>query len=134
MINLSRSITEQSLPGAFFSNAASHSEFVPERQAYETAVQAFAAQTSPAALRAYVAAFRRRGFRVTQADARQAAAETLRDILLTLGYTQAGIDRHAARRGRRDRHLFAASVRALESVIEDSPCMGKWRGPYHRHH
>jgi len=108
MINLTRSITDQSLPGAFFCNCASYSEFAPERQAYEAAVTTFAAETRPAALRAYVATLRRHGFRATQADAREAAAETLRDSLAALGYTEAEVEWHAARRGRRDRHLFIA--------------------------
>jgi len=51
---------------------------------------------------------RRHGFRATQADAREAAAETLRDSLAALGYTEAEVEWHAARRGRRDRHLFIA--------------------------
>lgn len=115
---LMRSIVDPSLPGAFFANSASQSEFAPERQAYEHAVQTFAAETSPTALRAYVAALRRRGFRVTHAEARAAAAETLRDTLSTLGYTETEIEWHAARRGRRDRHLFAAYMASLEPVTE----------------
>lgn len=104
--NLARSTTDRNLPGAFFSNAASYLEFSPERQRYETAVQAFAAQTSPAALRAYVAALRRRGIRATLADAREAAVCGLRDSLSALGYTETEVKSHAARRGRRDRALF----------------------------
>lgn len=133
MIHFARSITDRNLPGAFFSNCASHSEFAPERRRYEVAVRTFAAETSPAALRAHVAALRQRGIRSTQAGARAAAAEALREALLSIGYTETEIKWHAARRGRRDRHLFADSMCSLGSVTEP-PARGGWRGPYQRRH
>jgi len=106
MINLARCTYNYRLPGAFFSNASAYLEFSPERRQYEAAVQTFAAETSPAALRQTVEALRRRGFRMTQAQARENAVDGLRDSLLALGYTEADVEWHAARRGRRDRHLF----------------------------
>lgn len=133
MINLNRCVLDASLPRAFFSSCATHSEFAPERRLYEAAVQAFAAQTSPAALRAYVVALRRRGIRATRADARDAAADALRETLLSIGYTESEIQWHAARRGRRDRHLFAESMRSLESATRPAR-KGGWRGPYDRRH
>lgn len=106
MINQNRCVVDSTLPGAFFSSCATHAEFAPERQQYETAVRAFAAQTSPAALRAYVAALLRHGIHATKADAREAATEALRDNLSALGYTETEIKWHAARRGRRGRELY----------------------------
>jgi len=133
MINLNRCVVDRTLPGAFFSSCAAQAEFSPERRKYEAAVQAYAEQTSPAALREYVAALRRHGIRVTQADAREAAMEALRETFLTLSYTETEVRWHAAQRGRRDRHLFATSMRSLESVTKPAR-VGGWRGPYDRRH
>jgi hypothetical protein len=108
MINLARCTYNYRLPGAFFSNAVTYLEFAPERHQYEAAVQAFAAETSPAALRQTVEALRRRGFRATQAQARENAADRLRSDLTKLGYRESEIQWHAARRSRRDRTYFSA--------------------------
>ena len=101
-----RAAIDQDLPGAFFSNAASYLEFAPARRRYEAAVQAYAVETSPAALRQYVAMLRRYGIRATEADAQEAAVCGLRESLSALGYTEADVEWHAARRGRRDRAYF----------------------------
>jgi hypothetical protein len=106
MINIARSTFDHNLPGAFFSNAAGYLEFHSERRRYEAAVQAYAIEASPAGMQNYVAALRRRGFRATQADAKEAAIFNLRSDLMNLGYSESEIQWHAARRGRRERHLY----------------------------
>jgi hypothetical protein len=88
------------------SNARAYLEFSPERHGYEAAVQTYAVEASPTGLRQTVEALRRRGFRATQADAKEAAIFNLRSDLTKLGYSESEIQWHAARRGRRDRHLY----------------------------
>lgn len=108
MINLTNSTTDQNLPGAFFSSAGSYLEFCAERRQYQAAVSAFAAETSPAAINTAIAVARGHGLRLTRADAREAAVAGLRDRLLALpGYTEADVQWHAARRGRRERQFYA---------------------------
>ena len=109
-LNLARCTFNAALPGALFFNAVNYLEFAPERHRYEAAVRAYAAEASPAALRQYVATMRHCGIRVTQADAREVAVCGLREALLALGYGEAEVRWHAARRGRRDRHLFLAAA------------------------
>ncbi|WP_441232668.1 hypothetical protein [Bradyrhizobium sp. 1200_D9_N1_1] len=108
MINVARSTTDQNLPGAFFSSAGSYLEFHMERREYEAAVQAFAADTSPTAIRSAIAVARGHGLRLTSVGAREAAVAGLRDRLLALpGYTEADVQWHAARRSRRERQYYA---------------------------
>ncbi|MFK4522190.1 hypothetical protein ABIF90_000171 [Bradyrhizobium japonicum] len=111
MINLAnftptRSTHVYDLPGAFFSNPGSFMEFALERRQYEAAVQAFAKAASPAGISASIAAAGRYGFKMTEAEAREAAADGLRETLSALGCTETEIQWHAARRGRRDRTFF----------------------------
>lgn len=107
-INPARSTFDHNLPGAFFSSAGSYLEFHSERREYEAAVQTYATDASPAAITNTIAAARRYGFRLTRADAREAAVAGLRERLMTLpGYTEADVQWHAARRGRRERHFYA---------------------------
>jgi len=127
-------IAKASRPGALFADATSLDVFAPERSRYEAAVQTFAREASPAALREHVAALRRYGIRATQADVRETAIDALRVELQALGYKENEIQWHAARRGRRDQHLFAANMEALASVINESPQTGRWRGPYSKRH
>lgn len=92
-----------------FANFATFARFAPEERDYREAVQAFAADASSAAISSAIAVARRHGLRLTKADAREAAVMGLRDRLLALpGYTEADVQRHAARRGRRERHYYAA--------------------------
>lgn len=106
MINLSRSTHIYTLPGAFFSNGGAFMEFIFERRQYEVAVQTFAKEASPAGIRESRAAARRHGFKMTRAEAREAAVHGLRESLSALGYSESDIEWHAARRGRRDRHFY----------------------------
>ncbi|RXH41310.1 hypothetical protein [Bradyrhizobium zhanjiangense] len=110
MIDLANCTHRHNFRGALFSNPAAYMEFAPERRQYEAAIQTFAEAASPAAIRASIAAARRYGFRLTRADAREAAADGLRESLLTLGYGEAEIRWHAARLGRRDNSLFVLDV------------------------
>jgi hypothetical protein len=95
------------LPGALFRDAATYQEFAPERRRYEDAVQTFAHETTPAAVSGAVELARLHGFRLTKDDARQAAVQGLRESLSAIGYAESDIRWHAARRGRRDRTLYA---------------------------
>lgn len=95
------------LPGALFCNAATYQEFAPERRRYEDAVQTFANETAPDAIAGAIKLGRLHGFRVTKADAREAAVSGLRESLSAIGYRESDIRWHAARRGRRDRMLYA---------------------------
>lgn len=95
------------LPGALFRNAATYLEFAPERRRYDDAVQTFANETAPAAVSGAVELARLHGFRMTKADAREAAVHGLRESLSAIGYRESDINWHAARRGRRDRTLYA---------------------------
>ncbi|MET4721868.1 hypothetical protein ABIF63_005974 [Bradyrhizobium japonicum] len=104
--NLARSTHIYTLPGAFFSNGGAFMEFALERRQYEAAVQAFAKAASPAGISESITAARRYGFRLTRAEAREAAADGLRETLSALGCTETEIQWHAARRGRRDRTFF----------------------------
>ncbi|RXH23302.1 hypothetical protein XH99_31820 [Bradyrhizobium nanningense] len=91
-----------------FANGAAFARHAPEERRYREAVQAFSSDASPAAISSAIAAARRYGFRLTKADVREAAVAGLRDRLLALpGYTEADVRWHAARRGRRERHLYA---------------------------
>ncbi|QIO34650.1 hypothetical protein [Bradyrhizobium sp. 1(2017)] len=91
-----------------FANGAAFDRHAPEERRYREAVQTFAVDASPKAISNAIAAARRYGLRLTRADAREAAVMGLRDRLLTLpGYTEADVQRHAARRGRRERHYYA---------------------------
>lgn len=90
-----------------FANATIAASFAPEERRYQEAVTAFAAETSPAAISNAIAAARRYGFRLTRAEAREAAVMGLRDRLMALpGYSEADVQLHAARRGRRERHYY----------------------------
>ncbi len=111
MTNLSRSTVDRNLPGAFFSSARSYLEFHPERRQYEAAIEAFAIEASPAGISESLAAARRYGFKMTRAEAREAAADALREKLTALGYRENEIEWHAARRGRRDRHFYFMTER-----------------------
>ncbi|PDT66395.1 hypothetical protein CO683_27030 [Bradyrhizobium ottawaense] len=118
MINLAtftpaRSTHIYNLPGAFFSNPGAFMEFALERRQYEVAVQTFAKEASPAGISASIAAARRYGFEMTRAEAREAAADGLRESLAALGYDEAEIQWHAARRGRRDRHFYYMDMRTV---------------------
>ncbi|WP_445215754.1 hypothetical protein ACKWRH_25395 [Bradyrhizobium sp. Pa8] len=118
MINLAtfnpaRSTHIYTLPGAFFSNGGAFMEFVFERRQYEAAVQTFTKEASPAGITESVAAARRYGFAMTRAEARDAAADALREKLAALGYSESDIQWHAARRGRRDRHLYFMDQRTV---------------------
>ncbi|UFW82834.1 hypothetical protein BjapCC829_22865 [Bradyrhizobium barranii] len=113
MINFSRSTHIYTLPGAFFSNGGAMMEFIFERRQYEAAVQTFAKEASPAGITESVAAARRYGFHVTRAEARDAAADALREKLAALGYSESDIQWHAARRGRRDRHFYFMDQRTV---------------------
>jgi len=106
MINLARSTTDDNLPGAFFSNPGVYMEFALERRRYEAALQTFAKEASPAGINATLAVARRHGFKMTEAEAREAAVDGLRERLAALGYCDAEIRWHAARRGRRDRQFY----------------------------
>lgn len=99
---------EQSLPGALFASPASVEQFSPDRRAYEAAVRTYAKAASPAAIKEAMALARRYGFPMTRAEARDAAVLALRESLSALGYGEADILWHAARRGRCDHHLFVA--------------------------
>lgn len=91
-----------------FANGAAFARHAPEERRYHDAVAAYAADAGPAAISNAIAAARRCGFRLTKADAREAAVTGLRDRLLALpGYTEADVQWHAARRGRRERHYYA---------------------------
>ncbi|TFV69423.1 hypothetical protein E4K64_33365 [Bradyrhizobium frederickii] len=109
MINLSRSTVDRNLPGAFFSSSLSYLEFHTERREYEAATEAFATEASPAGIRESLKFARRHGFKMTKAEAREAAADALREKLTALGYGETDIRWHAARRGRRDRHFYRAA-------------------------
>lgn len=111
MINVANCTFDHNLPGAFFSNAGAYMEFAFERRQYEAAVQSFAAAASPAAIAESIAVARRYGFRMTRASAREAAVDGLRVSLLALGYGEAQIQWHAARRGRRDKSRFIMDQR-----------------------
>lgn len=111
MINIAPCITDHNLRRAFFSGPGAFMEFAPERRQYKAAVEAFAKESSPAGIRASIAAARRYGFRLTKAEAREAAADGLRESLSALGYCDAEIRWHAARRGRRDTSLFVLDER-----------------------
>lgn len=91
-----------------FANGAAFARHAPEECHYRDAVAAFAIEASPAAISNAIKAAHRRGFRLTEADAREAAVAGLRDRLLALpGYNETDVQWHAARRGRRERHLYA---------------------------
>lgn len=116
MINLAtfnpaRSTYIYTLPGAFFSNGGAFLEFALERGQYEAAVQTFARRASPAGIATSIAAARRYGFRLTRGEAREAAADGLRETLSALGYDETEIRWHTARRGRRDRHFYSMDER-----------------------
>lgn len=118
MINLAtfnpaRSTHVYTLPGAFFSNGGAFMEFAHERRQYEAAVQTFAKEASPAGIKESIAAARRYGFRLTRAEAREAAVDGLRESLLVLGYSETEIQWHAARRGRRNRHFYHMDMRTV---------------------
>ncbi|OSJ34215.1 hypothetical protein BSZ19_12795 [Bradyrhizobium japonicum] len=118
MINLAtfnpaRSAHIYAVPGAFFSNGGAFMEFVFERRQYEAAVQAFAIEASSAGINESIAAARRYGFKMTRAEAREAAADALREKLAALGYSESDIQWHAARRGRRDRHFYFMDQRTV---------------------
>jgi hypothetical protein len=123
-------LVERTLPGALFADLTGSKQFAPKRREYEAAVQTFAIEASPAGISASVAAARRYGFKMTRTEAREAAVDGLRESLAALGYSEAEIGWHAARRGRRDVSLFASDAHALSSIIKKSPQMGRWRGPY----
>jgi len=118
------------LPGGLFANAESVRLLAPDREAYETAVATFEREASPAAINESIMAARRYGFKMTRGEARENAADGLRMSLTALGYGEAEIRWHVARRGRRDRSLFASSVHARLSIIRKSPQVGRWRGSY----
>ncbi|QOZ09244.1 hypothetical protein [Bradyrhizobium sp. CCBAU 51765] len=108
MINLAKCTFDQNLPGAFFSSARTYLGSHSERREYESAVRAFAIEASPTAISNAIKAAHRRGFRLTKADAREAAVAGLRDRLLALpGYSETDVQWHAVRRGRRERHFYA---------------------------
>lgn len=113
MINIANSTHIYTLPGAFFSNAGAFMEFALERRQYEAAVHAFAKAASPAGISASIAAARRFGFKMTRAEAREAAADGLRESLSALGYDETEIRWHTARRGRRDRHFYYMDMRTV---------------------
>jgi hypothetical protein len=115
---------DHNLPGALFSNAAAYLEFHTERRAYEAAVQTFATEASPAVLRKRVALARDHGFRLTMAEAREAAVCGLRESLLALGYGEDDVRWHAANPGRRITEGFVTLRRRR------GPEPGKWRGYY----
>lgn len=117
MINLANCTSVHNLPRAFFSTPGAFMEFALERRRYEAAVEAFAKEASPAGISASIAAARRYGFRMTKAEAREAAADGLRESLAALGYEESEILWHAARRGRRDRALF---------VLDDRTAAAQW--------
>jgi hypothetical protein len=106
MINLARPTYVHNLPGAFFSNPAAFMEFALERCQYEAAVQTFYKEAAPAGISASIAAARRYGLKMTRTEAREAAANGLRETLTALGYSEPEIQWHAARRGRRDKSFF----------------------------
>jgi hypothetical protein len=123
-------LSVSTLPKALFANLESVNQFVIDREAYETAVATFEEEASPETLRAGVALARRHRLGMTMADAREHAVSALRESLRALGYDDEAIEWHAARRGRRDRTLFAASLPAFYSVLKESPQAGRWRGSY----
>lgn len=114
MIDLSNCTHVYNLPGVFFSNPSAFMAFALERRQYEAAVEAFAKEASPAGISASIAAARRYGIRMTKAEAREAAADGLRESLSALGYGEDEIQWHAAYRGRRDRHFYFMDVRTAE--------------------
>ncbi|MGJ4932176.1 hypothetical protein ACQR1I_35435 [Bradyrhizobium sp. HKCCYLS2038] len=107
MINLSHS-AHVHFSGTILSNPTALADIAADRCSYNAAVETFAREASPAAIGEAVAAARRYGFALTAADARQAAVDGLREGLAALGYSEGEIQWHAARRGRRDRHLYVA--------------------------
>ncbi|TAI60320.1 hypothetical protein [Bradyrhizobium sp. Leo170] len=115
MINLAvASITVPALPAATFLDETSRQEWAPERRRYEAAVTAFAREASPAALRARVSTLRRCGIAKSMAEARQDAADNLRDELRAIGgYDAEEIEWHCARRGRRQRVLYVAARKII---------------------
>lgn len=120
MINLAtfnpaRSTHIYTLPGAFFSSGGAFIEFIFERRQYEAAVQTFAKEASPAGISESLAAARRYGVKLTRAEAREAAADGLREKLAALGYSETDIQWHAGRRGRRDRHFYFMDMRTVEA-------------------
>ncbi|MCK1619549.1 hypothetical protein IVA96_23830 [Bradyrhizobium sp. 159] len=124
MINLAtfnpaRSTHIYTLPGAFFSNGGAFMEFIFERRQYEAAVQTFAKEASPAGISESLAAARRYGFKMTRAEAREAAVHGLRESLSALGYSESDIEWHAARRGRRDRHFYFMDERTAASTWDE---------------
>lgn len=123
-------LSVSTLPKALFANLESVNQFAIDREAYETAVAAFEKEASPETLRASVALARRHGLGMTMADAREHAVSALSEALRALGYDGEAIKWHAARRGRRDQCLFAASFPAFYAVLKESPQAGRWRGSY----
>jgi hypothetical protein len=125
-------LSVSTLPKALFADLESVNQFAIDRQAYETAVATFEKEASPETLRAGFALARRHGLGLgmTMADAREHAISALRESLQALGYDNETIEWHAARRGRRDNTLFAASLPAFCSVLKESPQAGRWRGNY----
>ncbi|MBH5369905.1 hypothetical protein HZZ16_17420 [Bradyrhizobium sp. CNPSo 4016] len=111
--NPARSTHIYTLPGAYFPGAGAFMEFALERRQYEAAVQTFAKEASPAGIAASIAAARRSGFKMSRAEAREAAAVGLRESLLALGYDEEEIQWHAARRGRRDRQFYFTDLRTV---------------------
>ncbi|WP_375762613.1 hypothetical protein ACE10W_16645 [Bradyrhizobium sp. B025] len=101
-------MTSAQLDTTTFANAVAFAQFAPEQRRYQEAVTSFAADTSPTAISSAIATAQRCGFRLTRAAAREAAVAGLRDRLLALpGYTEADVQWHAARRGRRERQFYA---------------------------
>jgi hypothetical protein len=129
-LTITGALTVRGMPKAMFADRAAVREFSTERREYEAAVSAFAAEAAARTIRRTIALARRHGIQMTAAEVRANAAAALRQRLEALSYDSEEIEWHAARRGRRERHLFASGLPALRSVIKESPQAGKWHGFY----
>lgn len=103
-------MADHRLPNAIFESLSHYRERAPERRRYERAVAAYAAEVRPAALAKIVRAYRLAGMRITAKQAREHAADELRERLSAFGqgyYTNAEIDWHIANPGKRESMLYA---------------------------